>query len=78
MIVMKRRLTNKEKMEIIVGKVVIMLVESIIGCALILGFFCVIGTLMNWVEQSTFRTITYFIVMGAIVIKLLANEFKEN
>ncbi len=75
---MKRRLTNKEKMEIIVGKVVIMLTESIIGCALILGFFWVLGTLLNWVEQSTFRTITYFVVMGTIVIKLLANEFKEN
>lgn len=73
-----KKLTSKQKIEMTVGKIVITIIESIIGCALILGFFWFIGTILNWVEQSTFRTISYFVVMGVIIIKLFANEFKEN
>lgn len=73
---MKRKIkvTNKNLIEMLVGKIVILLVESVIACGLVLGFFWLLGLLVGWVEQSTLRTVVYFIVMGLIIARLIKKE----
>lgn len=73
---MKRKIkvTNKNLIEMLVGKIVILLIESVIACGLILGFFWLLGLLVGWVEQNTLRTVVYFIVMGLIIARLIKKE----
>lgn len=73
---MKRKIkvTNKNLIEMLVGKIVILLVESAIACGLVLGFFWLLGLLVGWVEQSTLRTVVYFIIMGLIIARLIKKE----
>lgn len=72
-----KKLSNKTKLEILVGRLVILIIESLIGCALILGFFWLLGTVLNWVEQSTFRMWAYFLIMGAIIAKMVMSEINK-
>lgn len=73
---MKRKIkvTNKNLIEMLIGKIVILLVESVIACGLVLGFFWLLGLLVGWVEQSTLRTVVYFIIMGLIIARLIKKE----
>ena len=72
-----KKLSNRNKIEMLIGKAVILLLESLIGVGLILGFFWVLGLLFNWVEQSPTRLVFYFVVMGIIIIKMLKKEFED-
>ena len=72
-----KKLSNRNKIEMLIGKAVILLLESLIGVGLILGFFWVLGLLLNWVEQTTTRLVFYFVVMGIIIIKMLQKEFED-
>ena len=72
-----KKLSNRNKIEMLIGKAVILLLESLIGVGLILGFFWVLGLLLNWVEQSTTRLVFCFVVMGIIIIKMLKKEFED-
>ena len=72
-----KKLSNRNKIEMLIGKAVILLLESLIGVGLILGFFWVLGLLLNWVEQSTTRLFFYFVVMGILIIKMLKKEFED-
>ena len=72
-----KKLSNRNKIEMLIGKAVILLLEGLIGVGLILGFFWVLGLLLNWVEQSTTRLVFYFVVMGIIIIKMLKKEFED-
>ena len=69
-----KKLSNKQKFEMLVGKIVITLVEALIGCGLVLGFFWLLGLLFNWVEQSTTRMVFYFVIMGIILIRQFKKE----
>lgn len=73
---MKRKIkvTNKNLIEMLVGKIVILLVESVIACGSVLGFFWLLGLLVGWVEQNTLRTVVYFIIMGLIIARLIKKE----
>lgn len=73
---MKRKIkvTNKNLIEMLVGKIVILLVESVIACGLVLGFFWLLGLLVSWVEQNTLRTVVYFIIMSLIIARLIKKE----
>ena len=73
---MKRKIkvTNKNLIEMLVGKIVILLVESVIACGLVLGFFWLLGLLVGWLEQSTLRTVVYFIIMSLIIARLIKKE----
>lgn len=71
-----KKLSNRNKLEMLIGKLVILLVESAIGCALILGFFWLVGFITSWAEQSTLRMVIFFVVMGIIIVKQLKNELK--
>lgn len=72
-----KKLSNRNKIEMLIGKAVILLLESLIGVGLILGFFWVLGLLLNWVEQSTTRLVFYFVVMGILIVKMLKKEFED-
>ena len=72
-----KKLSNRNKIEMLIGKAVILLLESLIGVCLILGFFWVLGLLLNWVEQSTTRLVFYFVVMGILIVKMLKKEFED-
>ena len=72
-----KKLSNRNKIEMLIGKAVRLLLESLIGVGLILGFFWVLGLLLNWVEQSTTRLVFYFVVMGILIVKMLKKEFED-
>ena len=72
-----KKLSNRNKIEMLIGKAVILLLESLIGVGLILGFFWVLGLLLNWVEQSTTRLVFYFVVMEILIVKMLKKEFED-
>ena len=72
-----KKLSNRNKIEMLIGKAVILLLEGLIGVGLILGFFWVLGLLLNWVEQSTTRLVFYFVVMGILIVKMLKKEFED-
>lgn len=72
-----KKLSNRNKIEMLIGKAVILLLEGLIGVGLILGFFWGLGLLLNWVEQSTTRLVFYFVVMGILIIKMLKKEFED-
>ena len=72
-----KKLSNRNKIEMLIGKAVILLLESLIGVGLILGFFWGLGLLLNWVEQSTTRLVFYFVVMGILIVKMLKKEFED-
>ena len=72
-----KKLSNRNKIEMLIGKAVILLLEGLISVGLILGFFWVLGLLLNWVEQSTTRLVFYFVVMGILIVKMLKKEFED-
>lgn len=67
-----KRLTNKQKIEMIVGKIVITIIESVIGCALILGFFWCIGMLEQFMETHTWALVIMAIVAIASIFKMVS------
>lgn len=72
-----QRLYRIDKIELMIGKLILNLLGGLLGTGIILGFFWLLGIVMNWAEQSTFNMIIYFIVTGTIAIKLFAKEFKD-
>ena len=68
----KTRLSNKEKMEILIGKLVILIIESLVGVGLILGFFWVIGLLCGFIELHSWLLVPLF----AFDIILILKEIK--
>lgn len=68
----KTRLSNKEKMEILIGKLVILIIESLVGVGLILGFFWVLGLLCEFIELHSWLLVPLF----AFDIILILKEIK--
>jgi hypothetical protein len=68
----KSRLSNKEKMEILIGKLVILIIESLVGVGLILGFFWVLGVVSGFLELHSWLLIPLF----AFDIILILKEIK--
>ena len=66
-----KRLTNKQKIEMIVGKIVITIIESVIGCALILGFFWLLGITCNFIENNFWLMIPLGILDFILLIKMV-------
>ena len=71
-----KKLSRKNKIEMLVGRIVILLVESAIGCGLVLGFFWLVGLLFSWAEKSVLNTVIYFIVMGLIIVRQIKKEIE--
>ena len=69
-----KRLSRKQKIEMLVGKVVILIIESLIGCGLVLGFFWLLGIIEMWAEK---HLIIFFTITGILLIKMFSKEFCE-
>lgn len=72
-----KKLYKIDKIELGIGKIILNLLGALLGTGLVLGFFWVIGMIMNWAESSTFNMIMFFLVTGTIAIKLWSREFSE-
>lgn len=68
-----RKLSNKQKLEMLIGKVVLLIIESLIGCGLVLGFFWVIGLISNFMETHFWA----FAIMGIIDLVLIFKMINE-
>ena len=55
-------------------KLLLLVIESLVGCALIFGFFYVLGIIEMWAEK---HLLVFFVVMGVILAKMFYNEFCE-
>lgn len=69
----KSRLTNREKMEIMVGRLVITILQSLVLMALVLGFFYVVGLFTTVVEAHTWLFIPLGLGVFGLMLKM-ANE----
>lgn len=81
-----RRLTREErveklyridKIELALGRLVMNLIGGLIGAGLVLGFFWIIGMIMNWAESSTMNMIIFFLVTGGAVVKMTIQELNN-
>lgn len=70
------RLYRIDRIKIKIGSCVMNITGACILTAILLGIIYLIGTFLNWIEQSTFRTIIYFLVSGIIIVKWIASEIE--
>lgn len=67
----KSRLSNKEKMEILIGRLVINIILGIIGTGIILGFFWLLGITCNFIENNFWLMIPLGILNFILLIKMI-------
>lgn len=65
-----KKLSNKTKLEILVGRLVILIIQSLIGCGLVLGFFYVLGLVQQVIECHFWLIIP----LGIYVLYLIFKE----
>lgn len=58
----KSRLSDKEKMEILVGRAVLTLLGGIIGAGLVLGFVFLLGIFEQFLETHTWAFVTFILI----------------
>ena len=69
-----RRLTKKDKLERILGKISLLLIESAIGVGVILGIVWIIGKFTLLLESNT----SLFILFSIITLVLTIREVLES
>ena len=73
MIVMRKvKMNNKNLVEYLVGKLVVFILEVVIGIGLILGFFWCVGMLEQFIETHTWAFIIMIIVVIASIFKMVS------
>lgn len=65
----KTRLSDKEKMEILIGKLVILIIKSLVSAGLVLGFFWVLGSLCGFIELHSWLLVPLFIFSIILILK---------
>ena len=70
---MRRRLTRKEKVEILIGRFVGTIIQSLILMAILFGIIYLIGLFTAFVETHTWM----FIPLGLIVFGMLLKMASE-
>lgn len=70
---MRRRLTKREKVEILIGRFVGLLIQTAILMGLLFGFLYLVGLFTAFVETHTWM----FIPLGLIVFGLLLKMASE-
>ena len=70
---MRRRLTRKEKVEILIGRFVGTIIQSLILTAILFGIIYLIGLFTAFVETHTWM----FIPLGLIVFGMLLKMASE-
>lgn len=66
-----KKLSNKEKIEILLGKVVLLLIESAIVIGAILGFFYILGLIEQIIENHFWLMIPLGIIDFILLIKMV-------
>lgn len=69
----KTRLTKREKVEILIGRFVGMLIQTAILMAILFGILYLIGLFTNFVENNTWA----FIPLGIVVLGLMLKMASE-
>lgn len=69
-----RRLTKKEKLERVLGKISLLLIESAIGVGIVLGIVWIIGKLTILLENNT----SLFVLFSIITLVLTTREVLES
>ena len=64
-----RRLTKKEKLERVLGKISLLLIESAIGIGIVLGIVWIIGKLTIILESNTSLIILFSIITLLLTIR---------
>lgn len=70
---MRRRLTKREKVEILIGRFVGLLIQTAILMAILFGFLYLVGIFTAFVETHTWM----FIPLGLVVFGLLLKMASE-
>lgn len=70
---MKKRKLSKNKMKMLIGRLVILIIKSLIGCGLILGFFALIGAWETFCETHVWAFVLT-IVMGVMSVFKMVGE----
>lgn len=70
---MRRRLTKREKVEILIGRFIGMLIQTAILMGLLFGFLYLVGLFTAFVETHTWM----FIPLGLMVFSLLLKMASE-
>lgn len=65
-----KKLSRKTKLEILVGRLVILMLQSALGCGLVLGFFYVLGL----VQEIILNNFWLMIPLGIYVLYLIFKE----
>lgn len=65
-----KKLSRKNKVEMLIGRAVLNIIGGIIGTALILGFFWVLGAIMNLMEMFPVLAL----ILGIVDIILIFKE----
>lgn len=68
----KVKMNNKNLIEYLVGKLVVFILEVVIGTGLILGFFWCVGMLEQFIETHTWAFIIMIIVVIASIFKMVS------
>ena len=69
-----RRLTKKDKLERILGKISLLLIESAIGVGIVLGIVWIIGKFTLLLESNT----SLFVLFSIITLVLTIREILES
>lgn len=67
---MRRRLTRKEKVEILIGRFVGTIIQSLILTAILFGIIYLIGLFTAFVETHTWMFISLGIVVFGMLLKM--------
>lgn len=70
----KVKMSKKNIVEYLIGKLVIFVLECAIGTSLIFGFFWCIGMLEQFIETHTWAFVIMAIVTIASIFKMVANS----
>lgn len=70
----KVKMSKKNIVEYLIGKLVVFILECVIGTGLILGFFWCIGMLEQFMETHTWTFVIMAIVAMVSVFKMVANS----
>jgi len=65
-------MNNKNLVEYLIGKLVLLILEGIIGAGLVIGFFWIVGTIVSYAETHIWAFVVIAIVGIISVLKLVS------
>lgn len=71
-----KRLCRLDRIELMIGKVIMNLIGGLVVTGILLGIIALLGMFMNWIETSTTRFIIFLVVGGITIAKMTYEEIK--